>query len=322
MIKLKPLARKLLASVYPQVLKSKSVVVNLFADGPCNSRCLWCINQYSLSEKMVVGKLTFVNLKRFLDFNEDNKFPLITYGQSEPTIHKEFVPFCNYILDRGWNIEGIHTDLSSPFLKNDVFRTITRFHYVTVNFGGAKIATQLRNMGTDLNVVLGNLKRLVELSEGSRLRICVKMVLNRNNVDEAGMLKHKLSKISSRIEFSTAPLYFSVSDGSEEDKRLFFDRNLSTFDGRVDGRVPCREYVFLDGGRVVTSSRLRHCYGLIPTVRFNGDVVVCCRARWYGGVVGNAFVSPLKEILESDEYKFAESRALKREYVQYCKFCS
>ena len=136
-------------------------------------------------------------------------------------------------------------------------------------------------------------------------------------------MKKKLAAISSRIELNAVPLYFAVSDGSLEDRRKFFDVNLSTIDGRLDRDVPCRERVWVDAlGVVHSESKLKMCYGLTPVVRYNGDVVVCCRCRWYGKVVGNAFIYPLKEIMDSEQYRLAEARALKREYGEYCKFCS
>jgi len=319
MIKLGFFVRKVFSSVVNPVPKSDSVVLSLFADETCNSRCVWCPNQYDLSQKLIRGTVSFKVLQHFLDLNDSNKFPLITYGQSEPTIHRDFVRFCNYILDRGWIISGVHTNLSSPYLDDEVFKTICRFKYVTVNFGGATMNTQFRNMETNLTILFDNLRRLVELSNGSGLKIRAKMVLNKNNFNEVDLLKEKLLKIDSEIEFNPAPLYFSVSDSDEKDKRNFFEANLGSF---VD-TVPCRENVSIDGlGVIHTFSKLKRCYGLNTTIQFNGDVRVCCRARWYGGVVGNAFVSPMNQILQSDEYKLAESNALKREYVKYCEFCS
>jgi MoaA/NifB/PqqE/SkfB family radical SAM enzyme len=317
--------RYFLSTFYPQLLRSQSVVVHAFADGVCNSSCSWCITQYDLRERASVGKLPFDSFKKFLQLNAEYKFPLIPYGLGEPTIHKEFVPFCRHALDEGWTIAGIHSNFASPSLSDEVFDVITKFEYITINFGGGTRDTQKLNMKTDLDVTFANLKRLLDtkVANGSKLRIGAKMVLNKRNVTEVELLRQKIKQLSADINFGVYPLYFTVSDGSQDDRNNFFATNLATPEGGVDERVPCRDNVVLNAkGDVIATSNLKRCYGLNPTVNFNGDVTVCCRSRWYGGVVGNAFKTPMRDILKSKKYKAAEKRALKRKYVEYCKFCS
>ena len=317
--------RHFLARFYPRILRPRSVVINTFADGVCNSSCSWCITQYSLRERLLVGKLPFDLFKKFLQLNADDKFPLIPYGLGEPTIHKEFIPFCRYALDEGWSIAGIHSNLASPSLSDAVFDVITEFEWITVNFGGGTKDTQYLNMKTDIDIAFANLKRLLEANavNKSNLKIRAKMVLNKRNITEVDLLRQKIKQISTDIDFGVYPLYFAVSDGSQADKKRFFEANLATPTGEVDERVPCRENVSLDSkGDVHTTSKLKGCYGLIPTVHFNGDVTVCCRSRWHQGVVGNAFMDPMRDIINSKKYKNAEKLALKRKYIEYCKFCS
>lgn len=318
--------RRFLAEFNPQFLRDKAVVINTFSDGVCNSKCSWCTTQYkSVMERSIVGKLPFSSFKNFLQLNSENKFPLIPYGAGEPTIHKEFVPFCRYALDEGWTIEFVHSNLSSPSLSDDVLDVITEFKSVLINFGGGTKETQYLNMKTDLDVTFDNLKRLLEAKAANKssLKINARMILNKRNITEADLLKQKIKQISTDIDFRATPLYFSVSDGSPADKKRFFEANLATSTGEVDARVPCREKVFLDEtGDIHSTSKLKICYGLIPTVHYNGDVMVCCRTRWYGGVVGNAFKEPMKDIINSKKYKKAEKLALKRKYVECCKFCS
>jgi hypothetical protein len=317
--------RYFLARFHPQFLRPRSVVINTFADAVCNSSCSWCITQYSLKERLLAGKLPFDSFKKFLQLNAEDKFPLIPYGLGEPTIHKEFVPFCRYALDEGWSIAGIHSNLASPSLSDAVFDVITEFERITVNFGGGTKDTQYLNMKTDIDVTFANLKRLLETKAAnkSNLKIITKVVLNKRNITEVDLLRQKIKQLSTDIDFGVYPLYFTVSDGSQADKKRFFEANLATPTGELDERVPCRENVALDAkGDVHTTSKLKGCYGLIPTVHFNGGVTVCCRSRWHQGVVGNAFRKPMRDIINSKKYRNAEKLALKRKYIEYCKFCS
>jgi hypothetical protein len=319
-------AKRFLAEFNPRFLRDRGVVINTFGDGVCNSKCSWCATQYkSVMERTIAGKLPFSFFKKFLQLNSENKFPLIPYGIGEPTIHKEFVPFCRYALDEGWTIEFIHSNLSSPSLSDEVLDVITEFKSILINFGGGTKETQYLNMKTDIDVTFDNLKRLLvaKAANKSNLKINAKMILNTRNITEADLLRQKIKQISTDIDFAVSPLYFSVSDGSPADKKRFFEANLATPTGELDERVPCREHVFLDEtGDVHTRSKMKACYGLIPTVHVNGDVMVCCRTRWYGGVVGNAFKEPMSDIINSKKYRNAEKLALERKYVECCKFCS
>lgn len=297
-------------------------VIHLFA-GFCNSKCLWCPRQYSLYSNYREGlSVSFVNLKKFLELNHDWKVPLIPYGSGEPTIHPNFVDYSTYVLEQGWELRSIHTNLSAN-LSDDVLRVLSCFRDVTVNFGGGTAEIQRINMGTDFNAVLGNLRRL--LSFGGKVKIQVKMVLNRWNIASVASLQKAISEISSDIKVSTYPMYFAVSDGSKTDKWAFYFNNLADKDGKLNTDIPCRDIVTLKDGEVNSVSKLalaNKCYGLNPTVHTDGSVTVCCRSRWYGGEVGNAFETPLREIFASDSYNEAMKKALRREYVEYCHFCS
>ena len=318
-------ARYFLSSYYPSLLRSRSVVIHTFADGVCNSKCSWCSTQYGVIDKYPIGKIPFESFKKFLQLNADNKFPLIPYGIGEPTIHKEFVPFCSYALDEGWTILEIHSSLSAPSLSDDVFDVMTRFKRVHVNFGGGTKETQQLNMKTDIDVVFANLKRLLEAKarNKSALKINAKMILNTRNITEVKLLRQKIEQLSPKIGFDAFPLIFSLSKGSQAEKKRFFEANLATPTGEIDVRVPCRNNVFLDeSGDVHATPKLKHCYGLLPTVHYNGDVKVCCHIRGDSGTVGNAFKEPMRDIINSKKYKAAERLAVKRKYTEWCKFCS
>jgi hypothetical protein len=228
-------------------------------------------------------------------------------------------------LDEGWTITDLHSNLSFPSLPDDVFDVMTRFERVHVNFGGGTKVTQQLNMKTDIDVVFANLKRLLEAKarNKSTLKINAKMVLNARNITEVNLLRQKIKQLSPKIAFNVSPLIFSLSNGSQADKKRFFEANLATLTGEVDVRVPCRNNVFLDkNGDVHATPKLKHCYGLLPTVHYNGDVKVCCHAPTSSGTVGNAFKEPMRDIINSKKYKAAERLAVKRKYGEWCKFCS
>lgn len=304
--------------IFNRVPVMDAYVIHAFSDGSCNSNCVWCIRHYDLFKKCLVGTITYKQFENFLSLNEDCKKPLVPYGLGEPTIHKDFVPFCELALEKGWELQSIHTNLSQPHLPMKVLGTLVKFKAVTVNIGGISEKTQQLNMGTSLKETMINITLLAQLKKAyaSDVEITVKMVVNKNNISDVKLIK-LLSDSLPELKIKTYPVYFSVSDGSEEDKQCFFEQNL------LWGiEVPCRETIVDEAGQIVVKSKLKRCYGLVPTIHVNGRVSVCCRSRWYGEYVGNAFRTPMGVILRSRAYKEAVKRAKRREYVEYCKFCS
>jgi hypothetical protein len=227
-------------------------------------------------------------------------------------------------LDEGWTIAEIHSSSSFPSLSDDVFDVMKRFKQVHINFGGGTKETQQLNMKTDIDVVFANLKRLLEAKARNKSTLKnAKMILNARNITEVDLLRQKIKQLSPEIGFTVFPLIFSLSNCSQATKKRFFEANLATPTGEVDVRVPCRNNVFLDeSGDVHATSKLKHCYGLLPTVHYNGDVKVCCHIRGSSGTVGNAFKEPMRDIINSKKYKAAERLAVKRKYAEWCKLCS
>lgn len=295
------------------------IVVELVG-GICNARCVWCFTTYKCFDRMKHGMINFEHFSHFIDLNNTFKFGIIPFSHGEALINPDFVRCCNYALSQGFSLIHMHTNLAMD-LTEDHLNILTKIGKVIVNVGGGKPETHFLNMGTDFNKVLANLESLWD--KGPR-EVEVKMVVNRRNIDEVDILTERIRGISPGISVDTYPLYFGPSDSDDEDRKRFFEENLSTPDGeKLDKRIDCRDKVKLTkDGTVKVASKLGRCYGLIPTVRWDGAAEICCRSRYHEASVGDAFKTPMKEILESQIYKDTVKLGLKREYIDYCKYCS
>lgn len=63
------------------------------------------------------------------------------------------------------------------------------------------------------------------------------------------------------------------------------------------------------------------CNWLVPTVRWNGEVSICCHDQLGNLNLGNAFKKPLEIILNSKKYKIFEKKGRKRK-LSFCKNCN
>ena len=283
----------------------------------CNSECVWCFNQYSVADKIKAGFMSLKNFKRFVNLNKDVNLAIIPYGHGEALINPEFVKIMDYTISEGINFRGIHTNLSMD-LTDDHFRVLCCLKNVVVNFGGGSDETQYLNMKTDLKKVLSNLKRLWEVRErlGSKVPVTTKMVINKRNINEVDQLEKRIrGVIPGGLRVRTLPIYFACSDGSNEDKLKFIKENLTS-------KIRCRDSWRIEDGKAIVETKAIKCNGLVPTVRWDGAVNICCRARYHDGIVGDAFKTPMREIVHSSEYRRVKKLGMRRRYIEYCKYCS
>jgi hypothetical protein len=63
------------------------------------------------------------------------------------------------------------------------------------------------------------------------------------------------------------------------------------------------------------------CHFLFDTILFDGQFTICCHDQLGEINLGNAFETPLEEIIESEEYKMTVERGKKQQLI-ICKECN
>jgi len=286
-------------------------IVTELVGGICNSKCVWCFLNYKCRDRMQQGMMSYENFVKFIDLNRGSKMSLIPFGHGESLLNKDFPKCYKYALAAGFRLSSVHTNLALP-LSDEEIKAMCLTESITVNFGGGTKSTQFINMQTDLDLVLSNLSRLMSFNPR---KVSAKMVINKFNVAETDLLTEKVHSISKSIDVGFYPIYFGPADSDEEDKRLFYDMNF-------DENIKLRDTIVVKDDSIEVAPKRGTCYGLITTVRWNGEVAICCRERYSEKSVGNAFETPISEIVASNEYKEAVELGKKRQWVKYCEVCS
>jgi len=285
----------------------------------CNAKCVWCHLTYKCAKKMKAGMMDFNKYKKFIDMNVDFPMMIRFVLNGESILHPQFADFVNYTIDKNIELGTFTTNLGVEDLDINVLRAIARHPRVIVNFGGVRPETHFLNMGTDLDVVLDNIRRLKEIKDkiNPRLRIVGKMVINKNNIYECRLLRDLLVGIADRFKF--ANLGFATN-GDNEDRLKFARANLlDENDKKLD--VPCKSIYLLQNDEMIVRPKRKTCPTGYIVVRFDGGIQCCCNVWYHDGVIGNAFETPLSDIVKTDAWEDCQDKVKRLKYVERCKYC-
>jgi sulfatase maturation enzyme AslB (radical SAM superfamily) len=280
------------------------ITVIELVSGYCNSKCAWCFSQYQTGKQIEYGFMDFHKFRNLV-FRDGNFLSggVIPFSHGEALLYPDFVRAINTLISMAIPLHGISTNLSMEIDDQEIFQALGLFQTVVVNLGGTTKETHEANMQTPFDRLLGNIKSLRDA--GGKIQL--KMVINRVNAKDP--------LFCCGLPVKPYPVYFSTSDSTDAEKLEFYKRNLG------EG-VDCRDFYEFDGSTVKVKPKINHCSDNTLTVRYNGMVQVCCRTRKQEGIVGNAFNTPLPEIVASRTYADALARARERKYVSYCQYCS
>lgn len=285
----------------------------------CNAKCVWCHLTYKCSEKMKTGMMDVRDYKKFVDLNTG--FPMIVRFvlNGETVLHPDFPSFVNYTLDNDIPLGALTTNLAVPDISENTLTAIAKHPRVIINFGGATPETHRLNTGTCLRDVMSNLNRLVKVKQAVNpgLRIIGKMVINKNNINERGLLRDLLSGAVNVFKFASVGF---ATNGDNEDRLKFARANL------LDGNdkklnIPCKSAYSLHNGVLNVKPKRTKCGAGYFAVRFDGAVQCCCNAWYHDGVIGDAFKTPLLKVMQSPAWSRCQEQVKTLKYVERCKHC-
>jgi MoaA/NifB/PqqE/SkfB family radical SAM enzyme len=291
----------------------KSVVVE--TSSVCNVRCVWCVMYYFNKKDM--GLMSFENFKKLIDLNSGylkrQGITIIPFHRGEALIHPDFFKLIDYGSAKGVRFEGIDTNLNMALDIKRLMESVLPF--VIVNIGGTtKEVHQNVMRGSDFDLVKKNLKEMFNLNKFNK-PIYLKMNPAKDNVHQIGELPSFFKELGGDPNnIIIGVTGFSLpAEASREDIDEFFRNVVSK---EVNGYL---NFTYDDNKNIV--AKVQNCCFSVPTVKWDGKVTVCCHDQYSRLNLGNAFEEPLRNILNSREFRIAEKKGQNREFY-FCKNCN
>ena len=281
----------------------------------CNVRCSWCWMYYA--QKKDMGLMSFENFKRFIDLNKkyfkSHNISVCPYSRGEPLIHPKFFEMIDYAAAQGIRLLEINTNLS---MKVDIERLMeSPLPGILVNIGGTTEDTHQKVMsGSNLELVKNNLKKMLSANKFNK-KIRIKMNATKHNAHQLTELASFFKSLGGDPKNATiGTLRFTpLANAPKEGRIAFLKDNVSKEISQY------LRFYYDDEGNITSKST--GCNWLIPSVRWDGKVTLCCHDQLNALNLGNAFHTPVKNIFESKEFKNATAIGKKRGFL-FCKYCA
>lgn len=298
-------------------LRDLDIVVE--TSNACNARCVWCW-MYNSGRKET-GLMAEEDFKRFIDLNagllKNNQ--LMPYHRGEALIHPRILEMLEYAHQKESRFGNLNTNLSCEI---DLERLCALpFTLIIVNVGGAtKEVHEKVIRRTNWEIVTDNLRRLFKLSAKYDRRVQVKMNVTRHNVHQVGDLADLVIELGGRAEDAIIGTtgFTLPALATREEKADFFHEVVSD---KIESYLRFTYDLSRDDFDIRAKGALRLCRFIVPAVKFDGRVTICCHDQLDRLNLGNAFETPLADILRSRQYLLTLSRGVFKAF-DFCKECN
>jgi len=281
----------------------------------CNARCIWCWMYTSGRKDM--GLMTLENYKKFIDLNykylRKHHIKVNPYHRGEALLHPDFFKMLDYGKEKGVEYKEIHSNFS---VKLDLEKLINSpLPKIVVNIGGTNKETHDKVMpGSEFMTVVNNLENILKIMN-ARSKIFLKMNVTKYNYTQISELPVFFARLGGDPEnVIIGKLSFSLPAEATDKERDDFMKNAVS-----DEMKEFLKFTFDEQHNI--KSKEPRCPYMIPTVKFDGRVTICCHDQLSRLDLGNAFETPLKEILAGKKYRTAENLGGKKQ-LPFCKECN
>ncbi len=259
-----------------------------------------------------------VDFRKFIDLNADffqrRQISVVPFHRGEPLLHPELFGMLDYAHAQGVSLTNIDTNLS---VKIDVQKLIdSPLPGVVVNLGGITAEVHEAVMEfSKFDLVVANLRELLRLSQGNQKSITVKLNPTRKNLHQLAALPDFVESLGgSRSQAHVGKTAFNLPGVASREE-------IDEFLEAVVGEGMDQHLRFtVDEQRNIRAKR-KKCVFLVPTVKWDGKVTICCHDQLSHLDLGNGFTTPLRDILASDRYRAAECAGLNRT-IPFCTECN
>jgi len=249
----------------------------------CNLRCPVCPRGNSFYENNQ-GFMSFQNFKKIVRPVKDLIENVNLWGFGEPFLAPDIMRMIDYAGENNIFVT-IHTNANA--LNKKIMDRFRKNYRARISFsidGLTQKTYGYYRRGGNLKKVLDNLSYLVGIKKKYNLyrtEIVWQFLINNRNEREVPYVKEAAKKIGvDRLRLKTI--------NASKKYKEFIPKN-EKYQREKDDKIKVKKCNFIDPG--------------IPTVLWNGDVVVCCQDYKKDNIMGNVFKENLSDIWDSDRYQ-------------------
>lgn len=287
-------------------------IVKLELSANCNAHCVFCAMFRSPFKPH--GFLSLENAKRFAGLNADwfnaEEWLLEPFFNGESLLNPKVFEILDVLVESSIQLGDLDTNLG---LEVDVPRLAAyRWRSLTVNIGGVTRSVHEGTMGTDFALVKRNLSALMAENHGD-YPVYVKMNPTKGNIGEIPLLSKFCAEIGPGLRWKAQQTGFPVpADFSPDDQADFLS---SVYDSRA------AEYFRFSVSEGCLLPKNLRCIYQLPCVCHDGDVTICAHDQLQHVRCGNAFRTPMEEIMASSFYRECQRKGRNRELC-FCQGCN
>jgi len=301
------------APQYPHVIKVEPSTY-------CNLKCPLCITGNGTLNREK-GNMSFETFKKIVDEAGRNCTEIQLSNFGENFLNKDIFKMIEYARQSG--IRNVSTfsnflPLSADDIENIVKSGLTE---IVISIDGIKQEVYEKyRIGGDLEIVLNNVRKLVEIKKVRKSSIPfikVQCILTRDTENDVKNIKSFLSRLGvNRVNFKSLFLY-------ERDFNKVSNENIEKYNKFLPGREDFRVYAINNGKlRWRFNPSRKRCIAPWVSAEFtwDGKVLPCC-FDWHADyVMGDITKSHFSEIWNGVNFLEFRRSLLKKE-VNLCKNC-
>jgi len=291
-------------------------LIKLEFSSACNAKCSYCLMRKHNNKPS--DFISPENLKSFLKLNSDyiknRSLYIEPYFNGESLLHPLFFDLINIIENSGCLIGELDTNLSLPLDTQRLAKI--KFRGLTVNIGGITQEVHESVMNTSFELAINNLKNLYNEPE-RKFPMYLKINPVKLNIYQLKDIEKFLNSIGVNIPIKVQKTGIPVPT---DYCSIFLKKIINDI---YDHENPnfFRFKIEPDGHRIIVKEKNFSCIYQIPCINADGSLTFCSHDQLRHFNLGNTFITPLSELINSNLYKRACLFGRKKLH-NICKGCN
>lgn len=289
--------------------------IKLELSSTCNAKCIFCAMMRN--KKKVKELITVENVNRFCELNKswlpESGYMIEPFFNGESLVHPKFYDLIEMLV----NFRFPLGDLDSNFaMKVEIERIVSLpWRSITVNIGGVSKKTHEKVMGTNFDAVVNNIKLLAK-SIHRNFPLYIKMNPVADNLIELDQLPIFASTIGNGVKWKSQQTGIPVPLDLEDSERMALYKEIYSKAHSCYFRFEASQ----DDGYTLTPKNKR-CIYQAPCINTDGSVTICAHDQLRHLACGDAFITPMKNIIESEIF-IKNTEIGQNRMLPFCRGCN